>query len=153
MKYLRTYTNFNESTNNKYIDTYYVDKSYGFDNDDMKGDFYLRFTDDPISDIEHKYSRWYDASLSDEEAEEQGYIVDEHGDYYKRHTGLSGHHLDSENLEDVINEAFLKNNVYKNINIDNWAIFESNNNVNIVEDTPEGNTFFPEKLLFKRKYN
>lgn len=132
---------------------YFVDKTYSHENNQTKGDFYLRFTEKPVADVKNKYSRWYDSSLSDADAKEQGYIKDEDGDYYIQHSGLSGHHLNAETLEEAIREVEHKTNVFKNVNKDSWAIFEANYDVPTIEDTPEGNTFYPEKVLYQRLLN
>jgi hypothetical protein len=134
---------------NSYTDEYFVDKDYK----PIKGSLFLRFTDDSKSDIVHKYSRWYENDLTENEAKNQGYLKDEFG-YYKLHTGLSGHQLKSENLNDAISEAKSLRGTFKNINSDNWSIFESNDeDFSIKQDTPEGNTFSAFKVLFDRKFN
>lgn len=134
-------------------DKYYVDENY----EPTKGGFYLRFTDDPNIDIEHKYSRWYMDDQELEAAKENGlkegkdYFKDEDsGDYYKLHTGLSGHYIDAETLGEAIQKVESKKHWFRNSEEDNWSIFESDDDINVKQDTPEGNTFFPYKVLFQR---
>jgi hypothetical protein len=131
------------------IEDYRVPKNY----EPIKGGFYLRFTDNPDIDLIHKYSRWYDNDLSFTDADEQGYKTDDFG-YYKNHTGLSGHFLDVDTLKEAISEVEKKEWWFRNSKEDNWAIFESDDSdFTVKQDTPEGNTFSPYKVLYFRNYN
>jgi len=126
-----------------------------------KGSFYLRFTDDPSADLEHKYSRWYMDDMELEAAIERGlkegkdYFKDNAvGEYFKLHTGLSGHKLESETLAGAIKEVESKNNWFRRADEDSWAIFEDDESVfSVKQDTPEGNTFYPYKVHFFKEYN
>lgn len=152
---VKTFSEFlNENIN--YTEKYYVPNDYVME----KGDFYLRFTDEPFNDLKHKYSRWYmdDNELeyckNNDLVEGEDYFYDEDSDkYYKLHSGLSGHHLESDNLEDAINEVYTKRNLFKNPKKDNWSIFECDDDIDVEEDTPEGNSFYPYKVLYSRIYN
>lgn len=131
-------------------DDYRVSANY----EPSKGGFYLRFTNNPDIDLIHKYSRWYDNGLSTTDAEEQGYLTDDDFGYYKNHTGLSGHFLDVETLSDAISKVEKKEWWFKNSKTDNWAIFESDDSdFSVKQDTPEGNTFSPYKVLFVKNFN
>lgn len=119
-----------------------------------KGSFYLRFTEDPNTDLEHKYSRWYMDDMELEWAKEnlkegKDYYKDKDSDnYFKLHTGLSGHKLNAETLTDAIKEIEAKEWWFKNSKKDNWAIFESDDSISTQQDTPEGDTFYPYKIWF-----
>lgn len=137
------------------VNKYYVDKNY----EPTKGGFYLRFTEDPFIDLEHKKSRWYMDDGELEIAKENGlkegkdYFKDNNsGEYYKLHTGLSGHSLEAENLQDAIKEVESRNRWFKNAKEDNWSIYEGDDSdFSVKQDTPEGSTFAPYKVLYERE--
>lgn len=132
---------------NTYSEKYNVKDSY-----ESPLDLYLRFTEDANQDVKNKKSRWYDPSLNDEEAIEQGYQYDpERKMYFKEHTGLSGHKLKATNIRDAIKEIE-SGNWYKDADIDNWAIFEDDPRVLVDQDTPEGHTFAPKRAIYERQF-
>ena len=112
--------------------------------------YFLRFTEDPQADIDHKYSRWYDSfGFSSAEAEENGLLKDQFG-YYKNHAGLSGHRLDAESLtealQDIQSGLGPSHGVwFRNVHKDNFAIFEGY--ATDMQDTPEGDTFIAERVV------
>lgn len=126
---------------------YYVPK--GYEPSENNG-FFLRFTDTPILDIKHGKSRWYDSSLSDEEAISQGYQRDPSAGWYWEHSGLSGHYIDASTLSEAIQKVEEQEWWFRNSKEDSWSIFEDNGDIYVNQDTPEGDTFAPLKVLYSR---
>lgn len=88
---------------------------------------FLRFTSDPTRDMKFGRSLWF--LYDSEEAErlmEEGKAVSfnkELGEYVWEHCGLSGHALESETLEEAMEEV--KNGSwFADWKRDSWAIFE-----------------------------
>ena len=125
---------------------YFVEKQYPGE----KGDLFLRFTKQPFKDIENKKSRWYEPGIDEETAKIEGYLYDKNiGEYYKEHSGLSGHELDALTLPEAIKEI-KKGGYWRDIDSDSYAIYEDTGRI-VAQDTPEGNTFEPYKVLFQSK--
>lgn len=132
-----------------FTEEYYADGSYNAP--ETTGNlFYLRFTDTPKLDIKHGSSRFYDSSLDEEEAISQGYQKDPSSGWFWEHSGLSGHHIEAESLDEAIRIAENEGPWFRDAKGDSWSIFENDESEYVNEDTPEGNTFKPLKVLYSR---
>jgi hypothetical protein len=127
--------------------------------------YFLRYTENAESDLNRNASYhnsdykagtidWLEngqtekefvASVFDCEVEE--IEVAEDGYYVQVLNGLCGFELESENLEDAIEEAksFRYNSVYNSVDMTSWAIYEGKYN----DDCPEGCLFNATKIYHK----
>jgi len=105
--------------------------------------YFLRFTSDPNRDIEYGTSLWVDWNDDDpnQDHNEEYVWVDDYECWCKKHSGLSGHALDADTLEEAIEET-KQGRWFGNPNKDSWAIFEGD--FADEQDTPEGDTFIAE---------
>lgn len=114
------------------------------------GYLFLRFTEDPQADMQHGFSRWYVEDMELELAIEKGESLesDQFGTY-RKHAGLCGHDLETEDLEDAIQDINKgwepRSGWFRDIETSNYAIYEGYETS--IQDTPEGTTFRAEKLV------
>lgn len=128
--------------------------------------YFLRYTEKAEQDLERNESYhnsdykvcsldWLEDGQTEKEfvAEVFGCDVDEievaeDGYYVQVLNGLCGFELESENLEEAIEEAeyFKFNSVYNSVDMPNWAIYEGSYN----DDCPEGCLFNAQKIAYKK---
>lgn len=113
--------------------------------------FFLRFTIDPDRDIKRGASLWFLSDAEYERRVERGETpiwIEDVGMYAIAHSGLSGHHLKAETVEEAIAQVTAKESWFGNSGTDSWAIFEGKWSSD--QDTPEGNTFNPTRVAYFR---
>ena len=137
--------------------------------------YFLRYTENAIADLDRNYSLhasdfevgkidWLEEEQTEIEVVASAFNCDVenivmldngiyHGEeangklqYFQKLDGLCGFELDSEDLDDAIEEAenFEYNYVYNSVTMQNWAIFEGQ----YIDDCPEGVCFFATKLAY-----
>lgn len=117
-------------------------------------DFYLRFTTSTDDDMTYRHSLWIEWNEDDPSQIPSGPVqgewiwVDKFECWCMKHSGLSGHYLEAQTLEEALEEV-REGRWFGNISHEEWAIFEGT--WSIVQDTPEGDTFTPHRVVFSSK--
>lgn len=110
--------------------------------------FFLRFTETPKADLKRGYSHhFFGTDESFIEDLDNVEWVEGLGQYAEELDGLCGYELDSDSLEDALEEVEdMQNNPFKDCfswKSDSWSIYEGE----YIDDCPEGSVFKAASIL------
>jgi len=115
--------------------------------------YFLRFTNNPLDDLNRNESYWNHDNFPMEE--DPPYVAradklrynHEFGCWVEVHDGLCGFYLDADTIEEAIETVSRQKSwAYFSTDLDEWVIFEGSLSIN--QDTPEGQTFFASKIAY-----